>query len=68
MEGPTKEQREFDRLCDEHRKRFNKGYGINFADERPLSTHIEILKEALRTGVPAEPMNLEQSLGTGIIV
>lgn len=54
---------EFSKLRREHRERFGKAYGINFGDNRPLSEHIAILKEALRTGVPAEVPKLTCSEG-----
>jgi hypothetical protein len=51
---PSKESLLFSELCKKHRERFNVSYGVNFIDRRPISEHIAILENALKTGIPAE--------------
>ena len=57
MAKPDPEDIRFMELCDEHFTRFGVGYGVTIGDIRPLSEHIAILEEALRTGIPAESWN-----------
>lgn len=54
MGKPSKESFLFSELCKKHRERFNVSYGVNFFDRRPISEHIAILENALKTGIPAE--------------
>ena len=58
MGRPSKEDLYFNELRYAHEDRFGKSYGVTMGDRRPLSVHIAILEEALRTGVPAEPLEL----------
>ena len=66
MGKPSKESMRFNELRYAHEDRFGKGYGVTMGDRRPLSDHIAILEEALRTGVPAEPW--EPKLPEGAII
>ena len=54
MREITEEDIKFDKLLSQYRERFDDSYGINFGDTRPLSYHIGIMEEALRTGIPAK--------------
>lgn len=48
----SKEATEYNKLNLQYRETFNRTYGIAMGDGRTLLEHIEILKEALRTGTP----------------
>jgi hypothetical protein len=50
---------EFEKLCKEYAKRFGEAYGVSPVDSRPISEHVELLKEALETGVPIPDNNEE---------
>lgn len=54
MRKVTEENIKFDTLTDKYWECFHKSYGIVHGDARPLSEHIRIMEDALRTGVPAE--------------
>lgn len=50
---------EFEKLCEEYAKRFGEAYGVSPVDSRPIAEHVEMLKEALATGVPIAEDNDE---------
>ena len=50
---------EFERLCAEYFKRFGEAYGSSPVDSRTIEEHVEMLKEALATGIKIQEDNDE---------
>jgi len=63
MNNSENGHKSFQALRQEYWERFHKSYGIVFGDCRPLSYHISVMEEALRTGVPVEIEGIDPNSG-----